>query len=127
MIYFLVLAGMAKKVFKTGAFNRSAIPPFTILPDSIILRGTKGIDREIPPIQQIGRENRLKLLSGPADKASSDRFLPPLAGRCRQQSTTKGRSNMDTPTSPLTTRTLQRTIAGTGICIRMTACQLPRI
>ena len=26
-------------VFKTGAFNRSAIPPFTILPDSIILRG----------------------------------------------------------------------------------------
>ena len=28
MIYFLVLARMAKKVFKTGAFNRSAIPPF---------------------------------------------------------------------------------------------------
>jgi hypothetical protein len=37
MIYFLVLAGMAKKVFKTAAFNRSAIPPFTILPDSIKL------------------------------------------------------------------------------------------
>jgi len=31
MIYFLVLAGMAKKVFKTGAFNRSAIPPSSIL------------------------------------------------------------------------------------------------
>jgi hypothetical protein len=39
MIYFLVLAGMAKKVFKTGAFNRSAIPPSSILPDSIMLRG----------------------------------------------------------------------------------------
>jgi hypothetical protein len=26
-------------VFKTGAFNRSAIPPSSILPDSIILRG----------------------------------------------------------------------------------------
>jgi hypothetical protein len=39
MIYFLVLAGMAKKVFKTGAFNRSAIPPSPILSDSFILRG----------------------------------------------------------------------------------------
>jgi hypothetical protein len=28
MVYFLALEGMAKKVFKTGAFNRSAIPPF---------------------------------------------------------------------------------------------------
>jgi hypothetical protein len=26
-------------VFKTGAFNRSAIPPSSILPDSIMLRG----------------------------------------------------------------------------------------
>ena len=38
MIYFLVLAGMAKKVFKTGAFNHSAIPPLTILPDASELR-----------------------------------------------------------------------------------------
>jgi hypothetical protein len=38
MIYFLALAGMAKKVFKTAAFNRSAIPPFSILPDSIIFK-----------------------------------------------------------------------------------------
>jgi hypothetical protein len=34
MIYFLALAGMAKKVFKTGAFNHSAIPPLTIVADS---------------------------------------------------------------------------------------------
>jgi hypothetical protein len=27
MIYFLVLAGMAKKVFKTAGFNHSPIPP----------------------------------------------------------------------------------------------------
>jgi len=31
MVYFLVLAGMAKKVFKTAAFNHSAIPPPSIL------------------------------------------------------------------------------------------------
>jgi len=31
MIYFLALAGTAKKVFKTAAFNRSAIPPSSIL------------------------------------------------------------------------------------------------
>jgi hypothetical protein len=34
MARFLALAGMAKKVFKTGAFNRSTIPPSSILPDS---------------------------------------------------------------------------------------------
>jgi len=39
MIYFLVLAGMAKKVFKTGAFNRSAIPPFSILAGSFSYEG----------------------------------------------------------------------------------------
>ena len=38
MIYFIVLAGMAKKVFKTAAFNHSAIPPLSILPDSFDLQ-----------------------------------------------------------------------------------------
>jgi hypothetical protein len=40
VIYSLALAGMAKKVFKTGAFNRSAIPPFLILAD--MFRGREG-------------------------------------------------------------------------------------
>jgi hypothetical protein len=38
MVYFLALAGMTKKAFKTGAFNRSAIPPSSMLPDSSVLR-----------------------------------------------------------------------------------------
>ena len=33
MIYFLALAGIAKSVFKTGAFNHSAIPPLVIVTD----------------------------------------------------------------------------------------------
>ena len=39
MLYFLALAGTAKSVFKTGAFNRSAIPPFTILPGRFMRDG----------------------------------------------------------------------------------------
>ena len=37
MLYFLALAGTAKSVFKTGAFNRSAIPPLSILAGSLSL------------------------------------------------------------------------------------------
>jgi hypothetical protein len=46
MIYFLVLAGMAKKVFKTGAFNRSAIPP---LPSYLIPSCYEA--QSLPPIR----------------------------------------------------------------------------
>jgi hypothetical protein len=51
MLYFLALAGTAKSVFKTAAFNRSAIPPFTILPDGLLGRA-EGCVEESREIRQ---------------------------------------------------------------------------